>query len=101
MPIGAPLTGARTAPHPCVVTIWDLKPGVRVRVEEAFVDFDGRRVLPGERGVLAHDVFSYDDGHTFQFEGGEVVRLSGNLPENARVLYDAVATYWTIVDAPR
>ena len=48
-------------------------------------------VEPGAASAssASHDVFSNDDGHTFRFEDGSMVRLSGIVPENRPMLYEA------------
>jgi len=38
----------------------------------------------------SHDVFSNDDGHTFRFEDGSMVRLSGIVPENRPIALQGV-----------
>jgi hypothetical protein len=83
----------------CIMTFWDLKPGVRVRIKQAFADFDGQVVESGVRVVASHDCFFYDDGHTLKFTDGSVIRLSGNDPANEPIMKEAVDAYWEILPA--
>jgi len=77
--------------------IWDLKPGMRVRIKRAFTDFDGQVVEPGERVVATCDYFFYDEGHTLTFTDGSRLRLAGIDPSNEPVLRDDDDLYWEVV----
>jgi hypothetical protein len=66
--------------------LWDLYPGLVVRVVQTFKDYGGG-VTPA--GTLLHfrklDHFYYDDGYTITFEEC-VLRLSGNVFENQPIV---------------
>lgn len=77
--------------------IYGLKPGDRIRIKKTFLDFDGNEQLAGsELQVLSHSVFPYEDGHTFTFTNGARFRLSGNVPDNERILSDVSNEYFDI-----
>jgi hypothetical protein len=81
-------------------TIWEIAVGDRIRIMREFRDFDGRRVAAGTELVLADkDYFPYDCGHTLTFEGGAVIRLSGDVPDELAVITNADDTYF--VQVPR
>jgi len=79
------------------MTAWDAEPGDTVRVLRMFRDVDGQLVMPGDRVLAQHDHLPYDDGHTFRFTDGSVIRLTGNLPANEEVLQDRQDRFWTVV----
>jgi hypothetical protein len=72
------------------MNLYSLVAGDRVRIVRAFRDFDRVEHLPGEVLTLeAHDLFPHDEGHTFRFVGGTVIRLAGVVPSDEEVLLNA------------
>src|SRR5258708_1669108 len=69
--------------------LWDLYPGLVVRVAQGFKDYDGQEI---EAGKILHfrklDHFFYDDGYTLTFAEC-VIRLSGNVPANQPMVDNA------------
>ena len=60
-------------PH---VTVWDLFPGIVIRVAQDFADFDRNQVHAGELlHLVEKSYFAYDGGHTLTFTEG-VIRLA-------------------------
>ena len=75
--------------------ILDLGPGARVRIKTTFRDFDRREHRAGTvLRLVSHDFFPHDDGYTFRFEDGTVIRLAGIDPACEAILFDAGDVYW-------
>ena len=82
--------------------VWDLEVGGTVLITKTFRDFDGTECAAGTVLVLvSRDFLPYDGGHTLYFDGGRIIRLGENEPDNAVVLDDADDEYWELVGAPR
>lgn len=71
--------------------------GATLRIVKSFRDFDGAEHAAGtELKLIKRDFFPYDGRYTFTFEGGRVVRLSENVPENDAVLAAPAGVYFEI-----
>ena len=69
--------------------LWDMFPGMVVRVGQAFRDYDGTEIPAGQiLHFLNGDYFAYDDGHTLTFRE-MVIRLSGNVSGEDLVIQNA------------
>lgn len=80
------LEQAPAMPH---LTLWDLFPGLVVRVGQTLHDFDGEEIRAGQiLHFLDRNYFAYDDGHTLTFRE-RVIRLSGNVPGQDLVIENA------------
>ncbi|MEO8029138.1 MAG: hypothetical protein ABI823_21840 [Bryobacteraceae bacterium] len=83
------------------ISVWDLFPGLTIRIVRAFVDFDGDEISEGEvLHVTSRDYFPYDGGHTLHFEE-KVIRLAEIEPSNGPVLDNgANAFFEPVLDLP-
>jgi hypothetical protein len=69
------------------VNILQLQPGDTVRVVKTFRDFDRREVNAGTTLTFERSEFlPYHGGYTFYFQGGFVVRLCENEPQDELIL---------------
>ena len=85
----APFWPADKPPEIPHVRVWDLFPGLTLRIAEGFSDFDGAAVGAGE--VLRFrelNHFVYDDGYTLFFHE-KVIRLCGNVDADSIVLQNS------------
>ena len=58
------------------LAVWDFFPGLTVRVEQSFDDYDGQKVRAGEvLQLLESSYFFYEGGHTLRF-AEKTIRLA-------------------------
>jgi hypothetical protein len=80
------------------VRILDLALGARVRIKTSFRDFDRREHRAGTvLRLVSRDFFPHDDGYTFRFEDGTVMRLAGIDPACDAILGDGAGVYFEAV----
>lgn len=76
------------------VTVWDLFPGIVIRVMQDFEDFDRERIDAGELlHLVEKSYFAYDGGHTLTF-AEKVIRLAEIDPATEPVIQNEGNAYF-------
>ncbi|MEO7651992.1 MAG: hypothetical protein ABIZ80_16130 [Bryobacteraceae bacterium] len=86
-----PQTALAPLPH---ISVWDLFPGIVIRIVQDFEDFDRDKVHAGELlHLVEKSYFAYDGGHTLAFEE-KVIRLAEIDPGTEPVIQNECNAYF-------
>ena len=75
--------------HEPDLTVWQFAPGLVVRVERTFVDYDGQEIRAGQiLHFLEGSYFFYEGGHTLRF-AEKTIRLASIVEEHGPIIANA------------
>ena len=78
-----------TAKFAADLSVSEFRPGLVVRIERTFVDFDGQEIREGEvLHFLDGSYFPYEGGHTLRFKE-KTIRLATIVPEQEPIIANA------------
>jgi hypothetical protein len=80
-----------TLPH---LSVWNLFPGLQIRVVQTFRDIDGQEIAVDQRlRLIDKNYFFYDEGFTLRFEG-RTIRIENSGPPGSLIIANEGNAYF-------